>query len=256
LLAGTDDGRVWKFSPLFGNWTLISSSLPNRWVTRVAFDPVNASTLYVTFSGLRWEENEGRVFKSINSGGTWTDISGDLPEAPVNCLVVDPELPERVYVGTDVGCYFTSNEGADWQVLGSGLPNAPVLDLKFHQGTRTLVAGTHGRSMYSLALPVTSGVDDTPELAGGFGLTNHPNPFNPLTTLKFTLAQDGFVSLEIYSPRGEKVAVLVTGRLESGDHEVRWDGRDTAGRQMPSGVYLAKLTTAEEIGTAKLVLVR
>jgi len=256
VMAGTDDGRVWRFSPLFGNWTLVSSSLPNRWVTRVAFGPTDSNILYVTLSGLRWEENEGHVFKSINNGSTWIDISGDLPEAPVNCIVVDPDLPDRIYVGTDVGCYFMANEGANWQVLGSGLPNAPVLDMKFHQGTRTLIAGTHGRSMFSLALPIPSGVDDIPLLAGGFGLANHPNPFNPQTTLSFSLARDGYVSLEIFTARGERVARPLQGRLESGDHEVRWDGRDTAGHNLPSGVYLARITVAGETGTTKLVLAR
>jgi hypothetical protein len=149
-----------------------------------------------------------------------------------------------------------ANEGSNWQVLGSGLPNAPVLDMKFHQGTRTLIAGTHGRSMFSLALPIPSGVDDIPVLAGGFGLANHPNPFNPQTTLSFSLARDGYVSLEIFTARGERVARPLQGRLESGDHEVRWDGRDTAGRNLPSGVYLARITVAGETGTTKLVLAR
>jgi photosystem II stability/assembly factor-like uncharacterized protein len=256
VMAGTDDGRVWVYVPLFGNWSLVSSGLPNRWITRVAFDPVDSSILYVTLSGLRWEEKEGHVFKSTDGGSTWTDISGDLPEAPVNCLVVDPDLTDWVYVGTDVGCYVTQNEGASWQVLGEGLPNAPVLDLKFHQGTRTLVAGTHGRSMFSLILPLASGTDDTPALARSLDLSCHPNPFNPMTTLRFRLASDGFVSLEIFSPRGERVARPLQGRLEAGNHEIRWDGRDSAGRTLPSGVYLARITTGDQSSTTKLVLAR
>jgi photosystem II stability/assembly factor-like uncharacterized protein len=256
VMAGTDDGRVWIYSPLFGDWNNISAGLPDRWITRVAFDPTSASILYVTLSGMRWEEYEGRVFKSVNGGGTWTDISDDLPEAPVNCLVVDPDLTERIYVGTDVGCYYTINGGASWLVLGSGLPNAPVLDLKFHQGTRTLVAGTHGRSMFSLVLPITSGVGDNPELASGLGLTNHPNPFNPLTTVSFVLDQATTVSVDVIDVRGRLVNRLHQGSLGAGPHEVRWDGRSGAGRDMPSGMYFVQVKTGPRTSRHKMTLIR
>jgi len=256
LLAGTDDGRVWKFSPIFGSWTDISASLPNRWVTRVAFDPNHSNIMYVTFSGMRWEENEGHVFKSTNGGGTWTDISGDLPDAPVNCMIVDPEQENTLYVGTDVGCYFTTSNGADWMLLGAGLPNVPVLDMKYHLPTRTLVAGTHGRSMFSISLPVSTAVDEIPAAGGGFSLANHPNPFNPLTTVSFTLDKAGTVSVDILDIRGHLVNRLHQGDLAEGQHEMRWNGNNRNGQAMPSGLYFVQIKSGGQSARHKMTLVR
>ncbi len=256
VLAGTDDGRIWKFSSQFGGWVMISSNLPNRWVTRVAYDPNNSQIIYVTFSGLRWEENEGHVFKSTNSGSSWTDISGDLPEAPVNCLIVDPDRDDTVYVGTDVGCYFTTDNGGSWQVLGAGLPNVPVLDLKYHHPTKTLVAGTHGRSMFSLTLPTTSGAGGAPMPAVGFKLNNHPNPFNPLTTVSFTLEKTGSVTVDVIDVRGHLVDRLHQGNLDQGPHELRWSGRSRTGREMPSGLYFVQVKTDGRTARHKMTLVR
>ncbi len=257
LLVGTDDGRVWKFSPLFGNWSLISNNLPNRWVTRVAFDPNVASTMYVTFSGLRWDDAEGHVFKSTNSGGSWTDISANLPDAPVNCIVVDPEVTNRLYVGTDVGC-FVSNGGDNptWAVLGEGLPNVPVLDMKFHAETRTLVAGTHGRSMFSLFIPIPTGVDDVPAATADFALANHPNPFNPQTKVSFVLQEDGPVVVDILDVRGHLVRRLQDGMMAAGAQELRWDGRDRNGGAVPSGMYLVNLKAEGRAVQHKMTLVR
>jgi len=67
-----------------------------------------------------------------------------------------------------------------------------------------------------------------------------PNPFNPSTTLRFSLAETGPARLAIYDIRGRELAVLHDGTLGAGDHEMLWDGRDGEGRALASGVYLAR----------------
>ncbi len=71
-------------------------------------------------------------------------------------------------------------------------------------------------------------------------LGSHPNPFNPSTTLVFELAAAGPARLDIYSVKGRRLRGLLDGRLEAGRHELQWDGRDDAGRRLPSGVYLVR----------------
>ena len=131
-----------------------------------------------------------------------------------------------------------------------------MLDLKFHQGTRTLVAGTHGRSMFSLSLPISSGVNDTPVLASGFDLANHPNPFNPLTTVSFALENAGTVSVDVIDIRGRLVDRLHQGSLAAGTHEMRWDGRSRAGLDMPSGLYFVQIRAEGQTARHKMTLVR
>ncbi|MBE0565981.1 MAG: T9SS type A sorting domain-containing protein [Krumholzibacteria bacterium] len=88
------------------------------------------------------------------------------------------------------------------------------------------------------------------------GLTAAPNPFNPGTELRFTLSAPGRVTLAVHDLTGRRIAVLVDGRLNEGGHAVAWQGRDTAGRTVASGVYVARLVTAEGTTTRRLTLLR
>ncbi|HOX26016.1 MAG TPA: S8 family serine peptidase [Candidatus Krumholzibacteria bacterium] len=83
-----------------------------------------------------------------------------------------------------------------------------------------------------------------------------PNPFNPLTRLAFSVARPLAVDLEVLDVRGRCVRRLQSGVLAIGRHSATWDGRDQAGREMPSGVYLARLSGGGTSRQVKLVLVR
>lgn len=80
---------------------------------------------------------------------------------------------------------------------------------------------------------------------------NHPNPFNPSTTIRFALPRLSHVSLRIYNPLGQEVATLADGEMNAGYHELRFDATALA-----SGVYLYRLQTEEFVETRKLVLVK
>jgi hypothetical protein len=83
-----------------------------------------------------------------------------------------------------------------------------------------------------------------------------PNPFNPLTDLSFSLPRATTARLSIYDLRGREVRVLIDSPQPSGEQRVRWDGRDRHGKEVPSGVYLARLAVDGEVRTQKLVLAR
>jgi hypothetical protein len=83
-----------------------------------------------------------------------------------------------------------------------------------------------------------------------------PNPFNPRTELSFSLPAAGQARLVIHDVRGALVRSLVDDSLAAGEHRVEWDGRDDAGRQVPSGTYVARLETGPTVEAVKLVLVR
>lgn len=83
-----------------------------------------------------------------------------------------------------------------------------------------------------------------------------PNPFNPTTTISFGVVQDGDVELVIYDLAGRSVKTLVSARLAAGDHEATWNGRDDAGNQVSSGVYLYQLRTMHHVETKRMVLVK
>jgi photosystem II stability/assembly factor-like uncharacterized protein len=159
IYVGTDDGNVWVTTNTGTNWQNISGSLPNRWVTRVAVDPYDAAVAYVTLSGYTDGSYLPHVFRTTNYGASWQDIQGNMPDAPINDIIIDPYDDSTLYIGTDFGVYYTEDLGQTWQVLGTGMPVVPVHDLAFHLGTRTLVAGTHGRSMYRTSIPCPDATD-------------------------------------------------------------------------------------------------
>ena len=72
-------------------------------------------------------------------------------------------------------------------------------------------------------------------------LQNHPNPFNPATTISCELPEPGYVALNVYDVTGQLVRRLVNGQVNAGHHAVEWDGRDNRGRPVASGVYLCRL---------------
>ncbi len=105
--------------------------------------------------------------------------------------------------------------------------------------------------------PVSSVAGDAGFAVGNLRLAqNHPNPFNPATTLRYTLPGRGHVGLTIFDVRGREVARLVDGLQTAGEHAVEWDGRDGRGASVSSGIYLVRLEVGGEVRTGKIVLAR
>ncbi|MHC4303634.1 MAG: glycosyl hydrolase [Planctomycetota bacterium] len=155
LWAGSDDGFVHVSRDGGGDWRDVSATLPVRWVTSVRTDPFHSQTAYVTISGFRWAEPLPHVFRTTDLGLTWEAIAGNLPEAPVNDFLADPNHPDRYFVATDVGVYETWNGGSSWSALGTNLPNVVVTSLALNPVSQELFAGTYGRSVFSI-FPATA----------------------------------------------------------------------------------------------------
>ncbi len=151
VLAGTDDGRLWFTTNLGGNWTQVTDpDLPGTWVTRVTVDPLNAQIAYATFSGFRSGVALPYVLKTTDGGTNWSSIAGNLPQAPVNDIVI---VGTSLYVASDVGVFSSRNGGRKWRPAGANLPNVPVTDLEYRAASNSLYAATFGRGMFVLALP-------------------------------------------------------------------------------------------------------
>jgi hypothetical protein len=88
------------------------------------------------------------------------------------------------------------------------------------------------------------------------GLGNYPNPFNPRTTLHFTLGGDSDVSVRILNPAGRVLRELFSGRLQAGEVALDFDGRDRDGRELPSGVYFADVHAGNARQTLKLLMLK
>ena len=85
---------------------------------------------------------------------------------------------------------------------------------------------------------------------------NYPNPFNPHTTIQVELPEDGLIQLAIFDMVGREIVRLVNGYATPGSYQLAWDGRDQAGLEVPSGLYLARLILPGNTRTIKMVLLR
>ena len=162
VYAGTLNGDVWVSTNRGGSWRSIAGSdagpLPVRAVNDIAVDPQNAQIAYVSYSG--FDENgsgRGHVFRTTNGGQSWQDLSGNLPDVPVNSLLIDPDSisvgPTRVlYAGTDIGVFRVTLDGTtNWQSFGTGLPPVVVNRLAYNATTRQLLAATYGRGVWAIS---------------------------------------------------------------------------------------------------------
>ena len=127
-------------------------------------------TVYATVMGFAGNgTNAPHVYRSVDGGGHWVNISSNLPNAPANGVLVDPNDANTVYVAMDTGIYVTSavtncTTANCWSVYGTGLPNAPVVSLVAAAGIATgdgrfgeLRVGTYGRGVWERALLTAAG---------------------------------------------------------------------------------------------------
>jgi hypothetical protein len=127
------------------------SALPvaTSFLTDIAISDTNPDVAYATFSGYVTGE---RVYRTLNGGSTWANISGTLPNMPVNTIVYQKSPHNAVYIGTDAGVYYRDDTLADWVPYKLGLPNVIVSDLQIHYGTKTIRAATYGRGIWQAPL--------------------------------------------------------------------------------------------------------
>ena len=254
VYAGTDDSHVWVTSDYGTTWTDVSGTLPYRWVTRVVVDPKDENIVYVAFSGLKWKDPQPHVFRSSDMGQGWTDISSNLPDAPVNAFAVDYNDQSILYLGNDVGMYVSFNTGGSWEFLGEGLPVVTIGDIKIHPTENSLIAGTYGRSMYKLDLNLLTGInaDKTNNTVNIFKLEqNYPNPFNPTTNIRFRISKSAYITLKVYDILGNEVATLIDQKKSAGEYETEF-----AGYGLASGVYFYRLQSGSFIRTMKMLLIK
>lgn len=250
--AGTDDGNVWVTANAMQSnsptWNKVSEDLPWRWVSCVMTDPHDSNTAYVTFTGIRYHDYIPHVFKTTDLGVTWTDISGNLPDFPVNNIQIDPDIKDFYYLATDGGVFASYNGGESWELMAPGIPNAPVLDLNIHKTTRTLLAATFGRSMWRINLPATTEI--THERVIESSLKVYPNPSVDQVNIAFNIESSQESQVIIFDISGKLIKKLHDGLLSTGEQKFIWDGT-VNGNKIP-GTYICRLVTSTKTHAVRI----
>jgi len=233
------------------NFTDVAAGqVPNRFITDITVNPNNSADVYATFGGF----GSGHVYKSSNAGLNWVNISGNLPDVPHQCIVIDPLYPQNIYAGNDLAVYVTTSGGASWFEYRGTMPYALIYDLTIVYPNRHIRATTHGNGVYERSLVQNpTGISQLgSEVPKSYALyQNYPNPFNPTTKIKFDIPSSGNVQINIYDISGRLVSALVNKTMKAGKYEAEFDARN-----LSSGVYFYKLMSGKFTYTKKMVLVK
>ena len=249
IMYATSGASIFKSTDEGVTFSNVTSGLPGRTITSVYVHPDSQNVAVVTFSGF----GAGKVYKTTNGAASWINISGNLPDSPVNdVLIYYPGSSTSIlYAAMDIGVFFTSNYGSSWVELADGLPNTVAMHLDYHQATNRLRIGTHGRGVWETPNPVGI-INYTNEIPQKYSLEqNYPNPFNPVTMMKYNIVKDGFVKVAVYDLLGREINTIVNENQKAGTYTVQFDA---AG--LPSGVYFYKLITNGFTETRKMMLLK
>ncbi len=243
-----------------GTWFQRTAGLPMaNYLRKITPHPTNRNIAYAVMDGLNIPGQ--KIYKTMNAGINWINISGNIPDIPLSDIVPHPTNNQYLYLGTEMGCYKTTNGGQTWQRWNNGMHDATIvtemiyIDSLSANSKYYIVAATYGRSIY---LREISG-DDPININGNITSTpneyelfqNYPNPFNPITTIKFNLPIKDKIDIGIYDIQGKRLSTLLNQILEVGEHKIKFNGAN-----IPSGVYFYKLTTSKISETKKMILIK
>ncbi len=243
IYTGSDDGNVNVTFDGGTTWTDVSAGLPDQYITSIAMVPSDDMVAYVTVSGFKYLDYTPHVFKTTDRGQNWTDISSNLPNIPVNDIIVYPSQ-NILFVATDLNVWYSKDNGTNWTILGNNLPLTVVMDLKFHEPTQTLYAGTFGRAMHSYDVSDILSVGEN-ELTSN-SIKIYPNPATSEFTISQNLSSEGAVQL--FDISGKKIKDLFNGNFGTNKNiKVKTDG-------IAAGIYLVKVNSGKQSVTKKLVI--
>ncbi len=134
MIRTTDGGRNWGI--------LITAGLP---FSSVAVDPKSPEHFWFTLGG--YGDGE-KVYEF--TGTEFVNVSGSLPNVPVNCIAYQNDTPDRLYIGTDIGVLYKDNNMEDWELYGVNLPNVVINDLDIVYSNGVMRAATYGRGLWEV----------------------------------------------------------------------------------------------------------
>ncbi len=162
LYAGTTEGRIWISTDGGARWQRTAPKiLPTRQVNRIAVDPANPQVAVAVFGGfdVQTPYAKGHVFRTVDGGRNWQDISYNLPDAPIGTVVIDARPKYAgIYIGGSLGVWVLAGDPASdgaqqWVPYGTGMPYTLVSDLQLNTKTGIMAAATYGRSIWVMEMP-------------------------------------------------------------------------------------------------------
>ena len=258
VYAGTSDAGIFKSEDLGENWIEINNGLDSNFtITSIEFDDFNEYLYLGT-------KNNG-PYISYDQGLNWLSISNNNGLAPQSYIraihVFDDENGNdntKVLIGTDEGELFISHDhGNYWEnISDEGLTGSPILSI--HTLEDFIYVGMNGGGVWKYPISELSIIEGEENnnnnslTEKSLHLYNYPNPFNPTTTIHFSLTNESLIELTIFNTKGEKVKTLLNNHnFSKGSHSYIWNGQNDVNELVGSGLYLYKLKVDGKIEVVK-----
>ncbi len=194
LYHTTDGGQSWSINYAYNG----SGS-----ITYIAINANNPNKVWISISGFY---NGEKVYQTLDGGTTWTNISGNLPNYPVNTIVNDKNSSANgLYIGTDIGVYYRDDNLGNWVPFMKDLPNVIVKELEIFYSGNKIRAATFGRGLwesvlYDLANNTNSQVNEIKK-----SLKIYPNPAKDLIYIDFFNFNREKIYLSVYDVFGKEL---------------------------------------------------
>jgi photosystem II stability/assembly factor-like uncharacterized protein len=287
LWVGTDDGNIQRSSDGGKNWTEFAGKLPglprNAWINGIETSRHADARAYVVANNYKNGDFANYVYRTDDNGASWQRIDGGLPANRVaRTLREDLVNADVLYLGTEIGLFWSNDRGATWAELKGGMPTMAFNDLFIHPREHDLVVGTHSRGIWILD-NVRALRELTPAVAAkpvhvfstrpaeqiryrgelghvGDMFYNGENPSEG-AIIDFHLTQAGAVEMQFVSARGATVATMrVDGKV--GVNRAMWNmayaapnadaTRAPMGPPVEPGMYTVRVTAGGATATAPL----
>jgi len=212
----TDDGVTWDF------------------LTSIAVPVIT----FLSEPGNLWAGTIHGVWLSTDNGENWEHRSSGLSLDPYNSSIIriNGKLITSVKFGGS-GVFCSTNEGINWEDFSEGLPFLNSIEKLMIYDDQIIAATSDGLWERDTSQIITGFEVQNNSLPGSFMLyQNFPNPFNPTTTIKYSIPTNGFVTLRVFNAIGEEVSILVNEFKSDGNYEI-----DFKATGLPSGTYLYTL---------------
>ena len=234
ILRTTDGGLT---------WTNVTGTLPSATcaITHISVDYNDPMHVYVTTSGY---DPANKVFSSATGGTTWTNLSSGLPNIPADCIAIDSSTPGAIFVGTDIGVYYTDSLHPGWAIYSTGLPNVIANDLETNYANHKVRVATYGRGVWENDLltppppPPPSGIAN---ITGSKpGVQVFPNPTNNNWKIVFEKQKPGNFIVTVTDIAGRTAFTQQNADLIDASH-------------LANGVYNVEVTVGDIHYTVKAV---
>ncbi len=239
LIKSLDKGETWEDISPFGM------------VADVDFAGDSAQTIFAACYNI--------VFRSTDAGASWTLAFNGTLEFLITRVIFLP--PATVYIAGEYGqpplpwpvLFYSGDLGNTWQQISLNMIGR-IVDLEAGPEGWIYFA-TPNSGVYRFQ-PLT-GIPPEPNAPATLQLfQNYPNPFNPETAISYQLSTVSNLELAVYNSLGQKIRTLVQARQPAGRYQVKWDGRNEAGREVGSGIYIYRLKAGQYSISKKMILIR